>query len=76
MAERIYDNGDIKVLWQSDLCTHCETCYKGLPQVFNPSLRPWVNVNAATTEEIVRQVGECPSGALSILKEEGGPWLQ
>lgn len=36
MAKRTYTNGEINVLWDSDLCTHCEACFKGLPQVFNP----------------------------------------
>jgi len=34
--------------------------------VFNPRRRPWVEVTAATTDEIVTQVVKCPSGALSI----------
>ena len=64
---RTYTNGEIKVFWQPDLCTHCEACYHGLPNVFNPDSRPWVNMNGATSEEITKQVKECPSGALSII---------
>lgn len=64
MAKRTYTNGEINVLWDSDLCTKCETCWRGLPQVFNPSARPWVNIEGASTEEIVEQVKQCPSGAL------------
>jgi uncharacterized Fe-S cluster protein YjdI len=66
MATRTYDNGEIKVLWQSELCTHCGECHKGLPAVFNPDARPWVNMNGATSEEIKTQVEKCPSGALTI----------
>ena len=64
MAKRTYTNGEINVLWDSDLCTHCEACFKGLPQVFNPEARPWVNMQGATSAEIVKQVEKCPSGAL------------
>jgi uncharacterized Fe-S cluster protein YjdI len=67
VAERTYTNGEISVLWQSELCTHCEACFKGLPSVFDPKARPWVKIDAATSEEIVAQVNQCPSGALSIL---------
>jgi uncharacterized Fe-S cluster protein YjdI len=66
MAKRTYERDGLTVLWDSDLCTHCETCWRGLPQVFDPEKRPWININGATTEEITKQVQQCPSGALSI----------
>ena len=61
-----YSNGDVTVVWQPDLCVHSGICARGLFRVFNPRRRPWVDMNAATTDEIVAQVGKCPSGALSI----------
>ncbi len=71
MAERRYPLGEAKVvLWQSELCTHCKNCFRGLPQVFDPEKRPWVNTAGATVEEIVEQVAMCPSGALSIVSGE------
>jgi uncharacterized Fe-S cluster protein YjdI len=60
-----YGNGEIVVVWQPDLCSHCTLCFHGLPAVFDPRERPWVRVSAAPTEAIVRQVEACPSGALS-----------
>ena len=66
---RTYTNGEISVLWQPDLCIHCEACKQGLPQVFRPTERPWVKIDAASTVEIVSQVEACPSQALSILEE-------
>lgn len=66
MAERTYTNGEINVLWDSNLCTHCEYCKTGLPEVFNPDARPWVNMEGATTEKIREQVQACPSGALLV----------
>ncbi len=68
MAERDYSNLEITVHWDSDLCTHCESCWRGLPDVFNPEARPWVNMDGAPTKEIRQQVGKCPSGALSVVK--------
>ncbi len=62
-----YSNGEINVLWQSGLCIHCGNCAQGLPQVFNPAKRPWIEPMAATTQEIKDQVAQCPSGALSIV---------
>lgn len=71
MAKRTYTNGEIKVLWDSDLCTHCEACWKGLPSVFDPNARPWVNILGASTNEIVEQVAKCPSGALTTEEVNG-----
>ena len=67
MAERIYTKGTLQIRWQSDLCTHCETCWRGLPEVFEPEARPWVNLEGAASPDIVDQVVKCPSGALSVL---------
>lgn len=66
MAKRTYSNGEINVLWDSSLCTHCGECQEGLPDVFNPESRPWVNMKAGTTEDIREQVEQCPSGALTV----------
>lgn len=68
MAKREYTNGEITVKWDSDLCSACGLCKTGLPQVFNPDVRPWVNMTAATSAEIMRQVSQCPTGALSLLQ--------
>lgn len=70
MAKREYTNGELTVLWDSDKCTHCEACYTGLPQVFDPNAKPWVNMSGATTDEIFAQVAQCPSGALVAVKDE------
>ena len=68
-----YRNGDVTVIWQPSLCVHSTICFRGLPQVFDPRRRPWVVLEGTDTETIVRQVEECPSGALSYernLREE------
>jgi uncharacterized Fe-S cluster protein YjdI len=60
-----YTNGEVTVVWQAEKCIHSELCAKGLPGVFDPKNRPWVNTDGATTKEIVEQVSKCPSGALT-----------
>jgi len=66
MTKRTYTKGTMRVHWDADLCTHCGECIAGLPAVFNLNERPWVNLAGASAEEIRQQVGQCPSGALSI----------
>ncbi|MPR33545.1 (4Fe-4S)-binding protein [Salmonirosea aquatica] len=74
MEKRItktYDNGEITVVWQPHKCIHSAICFRGLPSVFNPQKRPWVDMDGADTETIARQVDRCPSGALSYRMDNG-----
>ena len=61
-----YTTDDTTIVWQSAMCTHSKKCFAGLPEVFNPKNRPWVQLDESTVEKIVAQVKQCPSGALSI----------
>lgn len=60
-----YNNADITVNWKPELCIHCGVCARGLPGVFDPRRRPWIDMTQATTLQIIDQVNKCPSGALS-----------
>lgn len=62
-----YSNGEVSILWQPDVCIHSGICFRGLPGVFDPSRRPWIDMAAGETEAIMAQVSRCPSGALSIV---------
>lgn len=67
-----YSNGEVTVIWKPSLCIHSGICARGLPLVFDPRRKPWVDAKAATTLEIVEQIKKCPSGALSyIMNHEG-----
>jgi uncharacterized Fe-S cluster protein YjdI len=72
MAEptKEYSNGEIVVVWKSELCIHSA---RGLPGVFQPKSRPWVKVDQASSAEITAQVDKCPSGALSWYSLADGP---
>lgn len=65
MSQREYTNGEVTVTWKPGLCIHSKKCFNGLPKVFNPNKRPWVNLEEASTDRIIDQVKQCPSGALS-----------
>ena len=60
-----YSNVEIAVVWQSGKCIHSGNCVRNLSKVFNPSEKPWIKMNNATTSEIISAVEKCPSGALS-----------
>ena len=61
-----YSNGEVTIVWEDSKCIHSGICVKGLPDVFNTKSRPWINANGASTDAIVKQVKQCPSGALSF----------
>lgn len=65
-----YKNNDITVVWKPKVCTHSKKCWKELSAVFKPLEKPWVKMDGATSEQIVKQVDCCPSGALSYYKNE------
>jgi uncharacterized Fe-S cluster protein YjdI len=63
-----YSNGEITVVWKPAQCIHSAKCWRGheaLPEVFNPTEKPWINPQGAATERIIAQIKQCPSGALS-----------
>lgn len=63
--EHTYTNGEVTIIWKQDLCTHSRRCWMGLGDVFKPGQRPWIHPDGASTERIVAQVKQCPSGALT-----------
>ena len=74
--DKTYTNGEVTVYWKPDLCIHSTKCFHSLPEVFNPKIRPWIQLDKSSTDKIIETVKNCPSGALSfknnseILNEE------
>ena len=66
-----YTNGETTIVWEAEKCIHSGICVKGLPKVFQPKERPWIKIDAATTDALVSQVKQCPSGALSYYMNNG-----
>ena len=64
---RKYSNGEVTIIWKPDLCIHSAICFRGLPEVFDPRVRPWINAEGASSQQIIDQVKKCPSGALTFL---------
>lgn len=61
-----YSNGEVTIVWEADKCIHSAICVKGLPEVFKPRERPWIKIDVAKTEALIKQVKACPSGALGF----------
>ena len=66
MGKKIeYTNGELTIIWQPELCQHAGICVKTLPGVYKPKERPWIQIENATTAELIAQIKQCPSGALT-----------
>ncbi|HMU45480.1 MAG TPA: (4Fe-4S)-binding protein [Chitinophagaceae bacterium] len=61
-----YTKDEITVLWKPNVCIHSGICARGLPGVFDPKRRPWIDLSQAEKQQIIDQVKKCPSGALSL----------
>lgn len=62
---RKYSNKEITVYWKPSACIHASYCYRELIEVFDPSRRPWVDLNESTTQRIIEVVNMCPTEALT-----------
>ncbi len=60
-----YRTKEITVVWKPGICIHAANCLNSLPHVYQPDKSPWIMVENATTEELIKQINTCPSGALS-----------
>lgn len=63
-----YSNGEVTIIWKSNLCIHAAQCVKNNPDVFKPKQKPWITPENSTTEKIIETVKKCPSGALTYFK--------
>jgi len=66
-----YSNEEIKVLWNPEKCIHAKECVNNLPEVFCRDGAPWINMQGASSEEIMKVVDLCPSKALTYKKLQG-----
>jgi len=65
-----YSNGEVTVVWQPGLCIHSAKCVIGLPTVFKPKEKPWIQLGEEASEEIMRAVKRCPSGAITYYENQ------
>lgn len=67
----VFSNEEITVTYNPCQCINAERCAKELSSVFRQSVIPWIDLEGASTEQIISQVRKCPSGALQFhIKQE------
>ena len=75
MSERVksYEHEGFIVEYIPDRCIHAAECVRGLPQVFDPERRPWIDPTQAEAPAIADVVERCPTGALRFRYPGGSP---
>lgn len=63
-----YEAADVTVTFDPNICTHSGVCVRGLRAVFDISRKRWIDADAAPADEVIAQVGRCPSGALQAIR--------
>jgi CDGSH-type Zn-finger protein/uncharacterized Fe-S cluster protein YjdI len=71
-TRRSYTGKDIEIGFEMARCIHARNCFLKLPQVFDPTRRPWIDPEAAPVEYIAAMIRTCPSGALTFARTDGG----
>ncbi len=74
MQAKVYtfDGEQVTVTWDGKRCIHVEACVHGLPRVFDPKRRPWIEPEHADADAVAEVVMRCPTGALHVERRDGG----
>lgn len=68
---RSYEGEGITVTYDVRRCIHAAECVHGLPEVFDPERRPWIDPDGADPEKIAAAIRACPTGALAFESTAG-----
>ena len=68
-----YSGEEIEVSYDVNRCIHARECVRGLPEVFDPDKRPWIEPDSADADELADVIMECPTGALHFERTDDGP---
>ena len=68
-----YAGEEISIGYDAKRCIHAAECVDGLPAVFDPDRRPWVDPDGAGADAIADVIGRCPTGALRFERLDDGP---
>ena len=60
-----YDGEQFTIYDNRSICAHAGHCTDRLASVFRLKEEPWIHADAASRDEIIATIQECPSGALS-----------
>jgi len=63
----------LTIRFDSALCIHARRCVMGAPASFRANVRgPWLDADATDPEALMAVARNCPSGAITIERHDGG----
>ena len=66
-----YESDDLIVEYDAARCIHVKECVRGLPTVFDPGRRQWIDLGLASAEAVENVIRRCPTGALHYRRRTG-----
>lgn len=66
-----YESSEVVVEYDPKRCIHAAECVRGLPSVFDPQARPWIQPDKAGGGEVAAVIRRCPTGALTMQFKDG-----
>ena len=65
---------EVTIHFDGKLCVHSRNCVLSHPEVFVPNVKgEWIYPDAAPADEVIRIGQNCPSGAIRVTRNAGGP---
>lgn len=64
-----YENDEIEVQYDPNICIHAGECVRGLNTVFNVKQKPWIKVDEGSAADIMATIDKCPSKALTYRRK-------
>ncbi len=64
----------VTVIFEGKRCIHARYCVLEAPAVFLANVKgPWIKPDGDTVENLLHTIRQCPSGALTYRRHDGGP---
>jgi uncharacterized Fe-S cluster protein YjdI len=64
LGYKAYENDEIEVFWNPNICFRCANCTRKNKDVFNFNRVPWIDLSKSDGISISKIIDECPSHAL------------
>lgn len=64
-----YTNGELTVVWQAGKCIHSGNCVRNNPDVFQPKEKPWIKIEASSSEKNKRNGRQMSIGCIDLFSK-------
>lgn len=73
MSVETVKGAEVTIRFDASRCVHSRNCVLSRPDVLVPNVQgEWIYPDAASPEEVIRIGLNCPSGAIEVLRNDGG----